>query len=145
MDALSDPDLRIWILQSQPASLSDAVAAGIEGETCLSREKNRRPRIRVVAEEPEATVDPPAGPGLVSMEMLNQVVSRINEDRAGTNTDRRGGKKGGSGGGVAFRGVCFRCQQPGHFARDCTAPSPCLLYTSPSPRDKRQSRMPSSA
>ena len=26
------------------------------------------------------------------------------------------------------------------FARD-----PCLLYTSPSPRDKRQSRMPSSA
>ena len=26
-----------------------------------------------------------------------------------------------------------------------TAPNPCLLYTSPSPRDKRQSRMPSSA
>ena len=25
------------------------------------------------------------------------------------------------------------------------APDPCLLYTSPSPRDKRQSRMPSSA
>ena len=25
------------------------------------------------------------------------------------------------------------------------SPSPCLLYTSPSPRDKRQSRMPSSA
>ena len=25
------------------------------------------------------------------------------------------------------------------------APSSCLLYTSPSPRDKRQSRMPSSA
>ena len=24
-------------------------------------------------------------------------------------------------------------------------PQPCLLYTSPSPRDKRQSRMPSSA
>ena len=24
-------------------------------------------------------------------------------------------------------------------------PEPCLLYTSPSPRDKRQSRMPSSA
>ena len=27
--------------------------------------------------------------------------------------------------------------------RHCTCP--CLLYTSPSPRDKRQSRMPSSA
>ena len=26
-----------------------------------------------------------------------------------------------------------------------TSLSPCLLYTSPSPRDKRQSRMPSSA
>ena len=26
-----------------------------------------------------------------------------------------------------------------------TENSPCLLYTSPSPRDKRQSRMPSSA
>ena len=26
-----------------------------------------------------------------------------------------------------------------------SAPSSCLLYTSPSPRDKRQSRMPSSA
>ena len=27
----------------------------------------------------------------------------------------------------------------------CTLPEACLLYTSPSPRDKRQSRMPSSA
>ena len=27
----------------------------------------------------------------------------------------------------------------------CHAPTTCLLYTSPSPRDKRQSRMPSSA
>ena len=29
--------------------------------------------------------------------------------------------------------------------KECVAPSVCLLYTSPSPRDKRQSRMPSSA
>ena len=28
---------------------------------------------------------------------------------------------------------------------ECTACHGCLLYTSPSPRDKRQSRMPSSA
>ena len=28
---------------------------------------------------------------------------------------------------------------------DCKVECPCLLYTSPSPRDKRQSRMPSSA
>ena len=29
--------------------------------------------------------------------------------------------------------------------RDLPGAKPCLLYTSPSPRDKRQSRMPSSA
>ena len=34
----------------------------------------------------------------------------------------------------------------GHLRRRTAGgPSPCLLYTSPSPRDKRQSRMPSSA
>ena len=33
----------------------------------------------------------------------------------------------------------------GAFPRDITAYTSCLLYTSPSPRDKRQSRMPSSA
>ena len=31
------------------------------------------------------------------------------------------------------------------FVDDSTDDTPCLLYTSPSPRDKRQSRMPSSA
>ena len=33
----------------------------------------------------------------------------------------------------------------GGFTRVCVMPNTCLLYTSPSPRDKRQSRMPSSA
>ena len=32
-----------------------------------------------------------------------------------------------------------------YFFRDNGYDIPCLLYTSPSPRDKRQSRMPSSA
>ena len=32
-----------------------------------------------------------------------------------------------------------------HFADVCESCNICLLYTSPSPRDKRQSRMPSSA
>ena len=32
-----------------------------------------------------------------------------------------------------------------YFAQDTLRGTPCLLYTSPSPRDKRQSRMPSSA
>ena len=31
------------------------------------------------------------------------------------------------------------------FTNSDTVLMPCLLYTSPSPRDKRQSRMPSSA
>ena len=35
-------------------------------------------------------------------------------------------------------------QIPDAFGEVLT-PLPCLLYTSPSPRDKRQSRMPSSA
>ena len=33
----------------------------------------------------------------------------------------------------------------GHIAKKDGKPWVCLLYTSPSPRDKRQSRMPSSA
>ena len=32
-----------------------------------------------------------------------------------------------------------------HYNQDFDLPNVCLLYTSPSPRDKRQSRMPSSA
>ena len=32
-----------------------------------------------------------------------------------------------------------------HPTLDCIAGSPCLLYTSPSPRDRTRSRMPSSA
>ena len=32
-----------------------------------------------------------------------------------------------------------------NYLRDLYQTYPCLLYTSPSPRDKRQSRMPSSA
>ena len=50
--------------------------------------------------------------------------------------------------GVCEAGVC-QCAQ-GYTGADCSVPvcyndCSCLLYTSPSPRDKRQSRMPSSA
>ena len=31
------------------------------------------------------------------------------------------------------------------FSQTPTTPTPCLLYTSPSPRDRQKSRMPSSA
>ena len=37
-----------------------------------------------------------------------------------------------------------RCMTDGQIGRHLIS-TPCLLYTSPSPRDKRQSRMPSSA
>ena len=36
-------------------------------------------------------------------------------------------------------------QRSGYIPGSMHAPRGCLLYTSPSPRDKRQSRMPSSA
>ena len=40
--------------------------------------------------------------------------------------------------------VTLECSDATGIA-DAEAFEPCLLYTSPSPRDKRQSRMPSSA
>ena len=44
---------------------------------------------------------------------------------------------------LRMRAVADTCT--GLVVSDFVAPTPCLLYTSPSPRDKRQSRMPSSA
>ena len=41
--------------------------------------------------------------------------------------------------------MCKFCNSSGHSMLKCKRYSSCLLYTSPSPRDKRQSRMPSSA
>ena len=46
---------------------------------------------------------------------------------------------GGGPGGLA------RKTTPFNLNADATTSKACLLYTSPSPRDKRQSRMPSSA
>ena len=48
---------------------------------------------------------------------------------------------GEGGGAVALMVALLSC----HAALPEHAPRSCLLYTSPSPRDKRQSRMPSSA
>ena len=42
-------------------------------------------------------------------------------------------------------GQRYSVQNNFNFAGDLTPFDTCLLYTSPSPRDKRQSRMPSSA
>ena len=42
--------------------------------------------------------------------------------------------------GAMYRAVAWHCLHEGVDLADA-----CLLYTSPSPRDKRQSRMPSSA
>ena len=50
----------------------------------------------------------------------------------------------GRGGGVLFTGYCTPLL-PGDLEPSQRYPYPCLLYTSPSPRDQRGSRMPSSA
>ena len=51
-------------------------------------------------------------------------------------------------GGLSFEDGLRLVQQRGQAMQDAADQAPssiCLLYTSPSPRDKRQSRMPSSA
>ena len=46
--------------------------------------------------------------------------------------------------GTLFNGIKIN-RDGGEIIEVPLAYGPCLLYTSPSPRDKRQSRMPSSA
>ena len=112
VDALGDAELRLWVWQAQPTTLNRAVAVAIEGETCLTKERVRRPtsRLRMVTEASE-TKEPDDGP----MNELLQMVRQISSSRGG---------RGGRGGGGPRRGVCYRCQQSGHFARECVAPAP---------------------
>ena len=70
--------------------------------------------------------------------------TRINLERALTGKDEMGGHMvtghvDGVGTLVAIEEIA------GSHKLRFEAPTDCLLYTSPSPRDKRQSRMPSSA
>ena len=46
---------------------------------------------------------------------------------------------------IADLGLEKACASDNHLANGLNMSNGCLLYTSPSPRDKRQSRMPSSA
>ena len=48
-------------------------------------------------------------------------------------------------GGIRYQETRTMVNQPVRDFRYVDMPQTCLLYTSPSPRDKRQSRMPSSA
>ena len=62
------------------------------------------------------------------------------------NTRPRGGQSKRELAEAFFQGKCRRCGSTVHAVKDCKVSADiCLLYTSPSPRDKRQSRMPSSA
>ena len=65
--------------------------------------------------------------------------------RVGRDCSRRACPSGCSGHGACVDGACACERGYGGAACDTALCTPCLLYTSPSPRDKRQSRMPSSA
>ena len=49
------------------------------------------------------------------------------------------------GGGMAGTGATFEARHWGRDMKIICVEKACLLYTSPSPRDQRGSRMPSSA
>ena len=51
----------------------------------------------------------------------------------------------GIGAGLVAIGAGIGIGQIGGSAMEAMARQPCLLYTSPSPRDRQKSRMPSSA
>ena len=145
VDALPDPDLRLWILQAKPENLNAAVASGIEGETCLAREKNRRPRVRLAHEmapgQGPAPGPPPPPPAPGPMEQMTEMVKLVtatnqqlmqNQQNAQAGAQQYNRPQGyqrqrnwqsrNSGGGR--RGLCNRCQKPGHHAWECMAPAP---------------------
>ena len=88
----------------------------------------------------------------------NAVLRRmIDQAEAWKIVEAHGSSSGGSGGAArsgarqekkqSAKGLtCHKFGEIGHIQRNChKGSSPCLLYTSPSPRDQRGSRMPSSA
>ena len=66
-------------------------------------------------------------------------------ERGGEEGKTNGGKKDTSSGKNKSGGKKGKRADPSSNYKQSDLPEDCLLYTSPSPRDKRQSRMPSSA
>ena len=65
---------------------------------------------------------------------------KIRKSKRGGEEDRKGDDNEHNSGGLLGR-LRTTCASKGNLAR----PETCLLYTSPSPRDRQKSRMPSSA
>ena len=90
---------------------------------------------------PTPVIDVPQSLSIVTDEQITEQgftsVADIIDYTPGANTSQGEGHRDA----VVFRGV----RSTADFYIDGNRDDVCLLYTSPSPRDKRQSRMPSSA
>ena len=117
IEALADSELRLWVLHTQPSSLTRAVAAAIEGETELLKERSRRPRVRAAQGAPQVEDS--------QISQLVEIVKRVAINQEEFSRRGRGGARGRGRG----RGACFRCQEYGHFARECPAPAPTVRQT----------------
>lgn len=125
IEALPDAELRLWIYAAQPSSLKSAVSVGIEGEACLAKEKGRKARVRTVA----------GGDVALWEEKLDRLATRVEEM-----AQRASGAEGRTKQNNKRRGkiICWRCQEPGHMARDCTAPAPARRPVEPETSEGEQ-------
>ena len=85
-----------------------------------------------------------SGGSITTLSSQGQTRSWVNQPTTAPNA-RVASRDVGSNAPRSSSSTSFYRQAQSNGTGEPTYPYPCLLYTSPSPRDKRQSRMPSSA